>query len=122
MKKKDFVSFLVDFIKKTLNSMPNDADLEDEVKMMLFKIRLIEGDLSKLLKKDKKNFLRFVWLVGKLNDLFEQEANLSEDEKNNLIDAFVNIYNKKFLNTKTNLKGSLEIELLKRSPLKKFYN
>ncbi len=122
MKKKDFLSFLNNFIKNTLTAMPEEQQLENEVKMMLFKVRLIEGDLTNLLKKDKKNFLRFVWLVGKLNDFFEKDTTLSEKQKTDLVDAFVNFYNKKFIKDNSKLKGSLEIELLKLNPLKKFYN
>ncbi len=68
--KKDIFAVLVEFEEQVLQSKPVLARMKEEVRMMDFKIRPVQGDISNLDLTSTK-FIEALWCMGKLDELYQ---------------------------------------------------
>jgi hypothetical protein len=117
-------------IQKIISKKPDLNQMFEELQMMKFKIRPMQGDvLAFNLKNDK--FIETLWSLGKLDEFFQKEFyTLSKKEKELFMKFFDSLYFKyqQELNKinlqlitipKTNL---LELEIFKERNIKKKIN
>lgn len=75
MKKKDstpdMMSLFQSFKKDVLDKKPNHEQMMREVYMMKFKIRPLQGDVSKL-NFSNATFVETIWQLGKMDDFIEK--------------------------------------------------
>ena len=119
---KDVVT-LFGNIQKVILAKPAINQMFDEVQMMKFKIRPIQGDLMSFDLKNKQ-FIESLWSLGKLDEFFYREVpTLSKKEKEVFMKLFDSLYYKyqQQLN-QTNLQqrkvtltttGQIELEIYK---------
>ena len=128
---KDILS-LFGNIQKVISSKPNVSQMYQEVRMMKFKIKPIQGDLMSFNLRNEQ-FIESLWSLGKLDEFFFKEVpTLSKKEKEVFMRIFDSLYYKyqQQLN-QTNLQqrkvtltknGLLELEIYKEKKLKKKVN
>ena len=128
---KDILS-LFGNIQKIISSKPNTNQMFEEVQMMKFKIKPIQGDLMSFNLKNQQ-FIESLWSLGKLDEFFFREVpSLSKKEKEIFMKFFDSLYFKyqQQLN-QSNLQqrrltlkrtGLLELEIYKERKLKKKVN
>ncbi|MFA5770576.1 MAG: hypothetical protein WC894_03735 [Patescibacteria group bacterium] len=128
---KDIIS-LFGNIQKVISSKPTINQMFEEVRMMKFKIKPIQGDLMSFNLKNQQ-FIESLWSLGKLDEFFFKEVpSLSKKEKEVFMRIFDSLYFKyqQQLN-QTNLQqrkvtltktGLLELEIYKERKLKKKVN
>ena len=128
---KDILS-LINNIQKIISTKPNTNQMIEEVRMMKFKIKPIQGDVSAFNLKNER-FIESLWSLGKLDEFFHKEfPHLSKKEQEVFLRFFDNLYFKyqqqlnqinlrpaKTALTKT---GLLELEIYKERKLKKKVN
>jgi hypothetical protein len=128
---KDILS-LFGNIQKIISSKPAVDQMYQEVRMMKFKIKPIQGDLMSFNLKNQQ-FIESLWSLGKLDEFFFREVpSLSKKEKEIFMKIFESIYFKyqqqlnqanlqqrKVTLTKT---GLLELEIYKERKFKKKVN
>lgn len=128
---KDILS-LINNIQKIISTKPNTNQMFEEVRMMKFKIKPIQGDVSAFNLKNEK-FIESLWSLGKLDEFFHKEfPHLSKKEQEVFLRFFDNLYFKyqqqlnqinlqpaRMTLTKT---GLLELEIYKEGRLKKKVN
>lgn len=69
------------FQQQVLANKPAPAEMYHEVRMMNFKVRPVEGDISQL-DFGNKEFIDALWSIGKLDEFFRLEiSRISKDEK-----------------------------------------
>lgn len=68
---KDILGLMSKF-QKYLNDKPSLSKMFQDVQMMKFKIRPIQGDLSAVNLQNKK-FIETLWSLGKLEEFFQKE-------------------------------------------------
>ena len=128
---KDIISLFGD-IQKVISSKPTTNQMFEEVQMMKFKIKPIQGDLMSFNLKNEQ-FIESLWSLGKLDEFFFREVpTLSKKEKEIFMKFFDSLYFKyqQQLN-QSNLQqriltlkrtGLLELEIYKERKLKKKVN
>jgi len=128
---KDILS-LINNIQKIISTKPNTNQMFEEVQMMKFKIKPIQGDASAFNLKNER-FIESLWRLGKLDEFFHKEfPQLSKKEQEVFLRFFDNLYFKyqqqlnqinlqpaRMTLTKT---GLLELEIYKEGKLKKKVN
>ena len=119
-------------IQKVISSKPTTNQMFEEVRMMKFKIKPIQGDLMSFNLKNEQ-FIESLWSLGKLDEFFFREVpSLSKKEKEIFMKFFDSLYFKyqQQLN-QSNLQqrrltlkrtGLLELEIYKERKLKKKVN
>lgn len=131
MKKKETVDLLLilaDFQRNTLESKPSIDAMIDEVRMMHFKIRPLQGDVSLLdLREDK--LIETLWNLGKLDEFYQKHNNrLTSSQKSIFFNFFEEIYgkfqsqlNKLNLRSKieTDAPSTIEMEIFKDDTVKR---
>lgn len=134
MKKKkrtDLLALIFDFQRNLFKNKPSTEKMFEEVRMMKFKIRPLQGDVSDLNLRDKQ-FIEILWNLGKLDDFFHKEStNLTSDQKevffrflDDLYERFQTQLNKVDLKmpTETFSTSTIEMEIFKEDILKKKLN
>jgi hypothetical protein len=129
MRKKsiDPIEKLTFFQRDVLNKKPTITAMIDDVRMMRFKIRPIQGDISQLDIKNE-HFIEILWSLGKLDEFYNaQIRKLPEKQKTVIFPLFDGMYQKfqKELND-INLKqehindipNGFEIEIFKERQIK----
>ncbi len=123
---------LISNIQKIISSKPNTSQMFEEVRMMKFKIKPIQGDVSAFNLKNER-FIESLWSLGKLDEFFHKEfPQLSKKEQEVFLRFFNSLYFKyqQELN-QINLQparvtlaktGLLELEIFKEGKLKKKVN
>jgi len=128
---KDIIS-LFGNIQKVISTKPDINQMFDELQMMKFKIRPIQGELMSFDLKNKQ-FIESLWSLGKLDEFFYREiSSLSKKEKELFIKLFDILYfkyqqqlNQSNLQKKKitlNRTGLLELEIYKERKLKQKVN
>ncbi len=98
--------------QKTISHKPGYKDMFDEIRMMQFKIKPMQGDILVFNLQDKQ-LIELLWSLGKLDELFQHEyKRLSIKEKNTFFRIFDSMYQK--LQTELN-KLNLHKEQIARS-------
>ncbi len=85
------IKLLLDF-QKTLNQTPSYEKMIEEIKMMKFKVRPIQGSLSDVDFKNKQ-FVEILWKLGKLDSFFQEKIlSLKGKEKEFFLNFFESVY------------------------------
>lgn len=134
MKRKgnnDLLGILLDFRKNLSENKPSTDEMFEEVRMMRFKIKPLQGDVSLLDLKNKK-LIEILWNLGKLDDFYHrQNSQLTENEKEVLFQFFDDLYeqfqselSKVDLRTTEGLSvtPTIEMEIFKEESIKKKLN
>lgn len=119
---------MINSFQKSLNKKPSPEKMYEEIKMMKFKVRPIQGNLSEVNLNNEK-FVETLWSLGKLDEFFQKEFyRLSAKNKNLFMKIFEEIYEKyqQDLN-RVNLQWEkipnkqrfLEVEIFKEIKIKK---
>lgn len=135
MKKRsrtDLLQVIADFQKKIIENKPSVEAMYEEVRMMHFKIRPLQGDLSQLNLKEEK-FIEILWSLGKLDEFFQRQYKKlnSRNQKEVFFKFFDNLYEK--LQTQLNkldlkaakelnLSATIEMEIFKEKNFRKKAN
>lgn len=119
---------LIKIFQKFLDKKPPFKKMYEEVQMMKFKIRPIQGDLSRI-NFNNKEFISTLWSLGKLDEFFQKEFyKLTDKNKEIFLKIFENIYEKYqielnrinlHIEKTSNNSGFLEIEIFKEVKNKK---
>ena len=134
MKKKidrDIIS-LFGNIQKVISSKPKTNQMFEDVQMMKFKIKPLQGDVSAYNLKNEK-FIESLWSLGKLDEFFHKEfPRLSKKEQEFFLKFFDTLYSKyqqqlSQINLQptrgmTSKSGLLELEIYKERRLSKKSN
>lgn len=93
VEKKDIVSFLSDVQKNIILSKPSFQKMREEVCMMKFQIRPLQGDISTI-PMNNPQLIEFLWNLGKLDEVFQKEMpRLSVREEEMVFRFFDSLYN-----------------------------
>lgn len=128
---KDILS-LFGGIQKIISSKPMISQMFEEVQMMKFKIKPLQGDVSAYNLKNEK-FIESLWSLGKLDEFFHKEfPRLSKKEQEIFLKFFDTLYSKyqeqlNQINLQPTRKimtksGLLELEIYKEGRLRKKAN
>jgi len=83
---------LAEFQKNILEKKPSHDKMYDEVQMMHFKIRPLQGDVS-LLNLSDINLIEALWNLGKLDEFFQnQKDRLTQKQKKIFFQFLENLY------------------------------
>lgn len=128
-KNVDVLHVLAEFQKNILGKKPSLDKMYDEVQMMHFKIRPLQGDVS-LLNLADINLIEALWNLGKLDEFFRsQKDKLTQKQKQIFFQFLENLY-EQFQDKLSNVKlrpieemqtpSSVEMEIFKEETQKKF--
>lgn len=116
------ISSLVSAFQSFLKNKPKADRMVSEIRMMKFKIRPIQGDLSSINLKNER-FIETLWSLGKLDEFFQTEyPKLTAKNREVFIKIFDDLYHQyqKELNAINIYKGPvsdkkkiLELEIFK---------
>lgn len=126
------ISSLFGSIQKIISAKPTINQMFEDVQMMKFKIKPIQGDVSAFDLKNER-FIESIWSLGKLDEFFHKEfPQLSKKDKEIFLRIFDSLYIKyqRDLNhislqpTKKMTKKSelLELEIYREGRLRKKIN
>ena len=137
MKKKDSTPDMLRLFKsfkaEVLDKKPNHEQMVRDVYMMKFKIRPLQGDVSKL-NFSNATFVETIWQLGKMDDFIEKNLHkIDKKQENAFLHYFEGMY-KQLQNTLNSLhfgvqKGDMfikrdfvEMEIYKERTSKKLSN
>lgn len=93
-RKTDLLEEIVKFQNNLLKNKPSEQVMFDQVRMMRYKIRPLQGDVSMLDFKNKK-FIEILWNLGKLDEFFNKRKNfLNKRQKEIFYSFFEGVYAK----------------------------
>lgn len=133
MKKKESkdVIEIASRFQKTLINKPTPAQMLEEIRMMKFKVRPTQGDIT-IVDLNDSRFIETIWSLGKIDELFQKEyLKLSTKKKGIFFSIFDNLYQKlqsdlnslnlrREKNTKTTT--PFEMEIFRERPIGKKAN
>ncbi len=130
MRKKsenDFLQLLSRFQKK-LDSHPTYQQMYEELRMMNFKIRPLQGDLS-LFNLSDERLVELLWKLGKLDEFFQKEYQQLDGKEKNVLVRYIDSMHDEFQKqlNRLNLRAEkpsgvsslIEMEIFKESTKKK---
>jgi len=93
-KKIDFLEEIAKFQTSIIKNKPSLKEMYEQVRMMRYKIKPVQGDISYLNLKNRK-FIEILWHLGKLDDFFNKnKKKLNIKQKEIFYDFFENVYTK----------------------------
>ena len=107
----DIIGMITRFQDKIIKRKPSVSKMFSEIRMMRFKIRPVQGDIS-LLNLNNQQFIEILWSLGKLDEFFqEQYKKIASRDRELFLKLFDGIHDKfqKQLNS-LNLKPEKNIE------------
>jgi hypothetical protein len=132
-KKGDVFTFVMLSLKEILEKKPPLAKMKEEVNLMGFSIRPIEGDPQIMKNIDDRQFIETLWTIGTIDGLMEKNFyRLSGEQKEIVLNALSKI--KENLILKAKIKPEmmeefdqetppyLMLEIFRKQPLKKNIN
>lgn len=119
---RDVVQILKRFQQSVLQYKPSHELMLEEIRMMKFKIKPIQGDISQVNMNDI-HFIEIIWSLGKMDEFFQKEvSNIADSQK----EVFFQFFNETYatlqqklnsLRVRAEKKGSpssvLEMEIFK---------
>jgi len=119
---RDVIQILKRFQYSVLQNKPTPEHMLDEIRMMKFKIKPIQGDISQINLKDGR-FIEIIWSLGKMDEFFQKEVDhIAESQKETFFQFFNETYSTlqqklNMLRIRAGQKGSpnsvLEMEIFK---------
>src|SRR3990167_7862228 len=93
-KNPDLIEDIVNFQKELIKNKLSHNIMYDQVRMMRYKIRPLQGDISALDFKNEK-FIEILWNLGKLDEFFNKKKSLLDKKQKEILYGFLeNIYAK----------------------------
>lgn len=93
-KNKDLIEDIVNFQKDLIHNKPSHEIMYEQVRMMRYKIRPLQGDISILNFKNKK-FIEILWNLGKLDEFFDKKKNFLNKRQREIFFGFLDkVYEK----------------------------
>ncbi|MFH1826922.1 MAG: hypothetical protein ABH812_00610 [bacterium] len=93
-KKPDLLEDIVDFQKSLIKNKPSHKIMYEQVRMMRYKIRPLQGDISALDFTNTK-FIEILWNLGKLDEFFNKKKNILNRKQREILYGFLeNVYAK----------------------------
>lgn len=90
----DLIEDIVNFQRDLTKNKPSHDIMYEQVRMMRYKIRPLQGDISLLNFKDKK-FIEILWNLGKLDEFFDKKKNVLNKRQKEIFFGFLDkIYDK----------------------------
>ncbi|MEN9327955.1 MAG: hypothetical protein RI947_763 [Candidatus Parcubacteria bacterium] len=90
----DVLELITKFQTKVLNNKPSMQEMFDDIRMMKFRIKPVQGDISSINLHDK-GFIETLWSLGKLEEFFQTNiSSLPLAQKNVFFRLFDDIYKK----------------------------
>ncbi len=124
-KHQDIIDRLALLQKDILNKKPSLEKMREEVQMMHFKIRPIQGNIS-LINLNSVQLIEVLWNLGKLEEFYHREVGrITRTEQMAFFSIFDRVYgqlqtqlNRINLRSELVIKGSgvLELEIFKEKP------
>lgn len=123
-KTNNIIDELINF-QKSLENKPSFTEMFNQIKMMNFRFRPIQGSLINFNFKNKK-FIEALWSLGKLDEFFIKKIKTlkSTKEKEKFLDFFSQIYDlyqsklnlidSKIIESEKKIEGVLEVEISKK--------
>jgi len=106
---------LLTSLKNILEEKPPFAKMKEEVEMMGFFIRPIEGDPQIIEKIDDQEFIEALWTIGKIDSLLEKNFHyLNKNQKQIILEALNKIQERLILKAK--IKREMVDELSEKTP------
>lgn len=100
-KKGDPFTFVMLSLKEILEKKPPLAKMKEEVDLMGFSIRPIEGDPQIIKNIDDRQFIETLWTIGKIDLLLEKKFHrLTEAQKKIVLDTLTQLQEKLILKAK----------------------
>jgi hypothetical protein len=100
-KKGDPFTFVMLSLKEILEKKPPLAKMKEEVDLMGFSIRPIEGDPQIIKNIDDRQFIETLWTIGKIDLLLEKKFHrLTEVQKKIVLDTLTQLQEKLILKAK----------------------
>lgn len=119
---------LLEEFQRVITPKPSTEQMYEEIRMMKFKIRPLQGDIT-LLNLNDSQLIEALWNLGKLDDFFHKEyKKVPQREKQYFLDIFQNLSQKLQSNLNAlrlkkeklqDRQAILEMEIFKEEPLKK---
>lgn len=93
-KKPDLLEDIVDFQRNLIKNKPSHKIMYEQVRMMRYKIRPLQGDISTLDFTNTK-FIEILWNLGKLDEFFNKKKNILNRKQREILYGFLeNVYAK----------------------------
>ena len=93
-KNPDLIEDIVNFQKELIKNKPSHNIMYEQVRMMRYKIRPLQGDISELNFKNEK-FIEILWNLGKLDEFFDKKKKLLDKRQKEIFYGFLDkIYDK----------------------------
>lgn len=90
--KFEIAQLLTEFQQTILNNRPSFTQMFEEVRMMHFKVRPLNGDISQLQTLDSR-LIEALWNIGKFDEFFKiQRVKLTKSEQDMFIRYFETLY------------------------------
>lgn len=86
-KKTDLLEEIVNFQNELLKNKPTDQIMFEQVRMMRYKIRPLQGDIS-ILDLKNKEFIEILWNLGKLDEFFNKRKNFLNSRQREIFYSF----------------------------------
>ncbi len=130
-KKEDVLTILHEYQKTIFTKKPSLEKMMDEIRMMNFKIRPLNGDITTINGMDIK-LIEMIWNLGKLDELYRgKEHNLNQKDKTLFVKFFQSMHEKfqkelghlKLVKTEQEENSTvLEMEVFREVPRKRRVN
>ena len=90
----DVLELITTFQSKVLNNKPSISQMYDDIRMMKFRVKPVQGDISSINLHDH-HFIETLWSLGKLEEFFQRNiSSLPLAQKNVFFRLFDDIYKK----------------------------
>lgn len=126
----DLSSLLANLQNEIVTNRPTVREMFDEVRMMKFRIRPLQGDIS-LINLHDHRLIEALWSLGKLDDFFQRSIkNIPIDQKELFLRAFESLQQKfqqqlnkiTFQPERSTDSAILEMEIFRQHSIKKQAN
>ncbi|MDH7476022.1 MAG: hypothetical protein QHH09_00945 [Microgenomates group bacterium] len=113
--KEEILSLLKNFQKNILDKKPSLKQMYEEIRMMNFKIKPLQGDIS-ILDLNNRRFIETLWRLGKLDEFFYNKVKkLKKADQKILFNYFDSLHFK--LQEKLNQLNFKQAKLKETSPV-----
>lgn len=95
VKKEDVLTILREYQKTIFTNKPSVEKMMDEIRMMNFRVRPINGDISAINGMDIK-LIEMIWNLGKLDELYRGKERLLNQKDRKLFVKFFQSIHERF--------------------------
>lgn len=116
-KKDDFLNQLLHFQQHILKNKPSFKEMIEDVRMMKFKIRPLDGDVTQI-DFNNLQLIETLWNLGKIDEFFQKEFNRLKQGQKQIFYHFMDRLYQKFQTQLNKIRlGSENLQEPSSSPL-----